>query len=357
MNIDFHYGVMFIIARKAGLTQNEAETVAHACQYVDDATTDGLLKFRDGQRFERFASAHGMIDYRNRISEDNRESWIPFHFVPGGDGATFADRLVCRPNSAIAQALVCDALARHRQDNALHRLGVTLHAYVDTWAHQGFSGIVSKHNHVENIIVDGNSHPGMTGKIAAAFEWIKDEIVATTLSDFLPLGHGAALSFPDQPWTVWHYTNGFGNKIDRNNLNDFLAAADRAYGAIRAFKDGKVVLDDKAALPADTAMALRQLLAENRSEDADLRLDAIGKAIQDGKFPGVGSLPPYIAKGPNSWKQVATGITASKDDGGKRPEWKPAFETSDYRRFHDAVKEHRAALLDTILPRHDLRVC
>lgn len=156
---------------------------------------------------------------------------------------------------------------------------------------------------------------------------------------------------------MWHYTNGFGNKIARNNLNDFLAAANRAYGAIRAFKDGKVVLDDKAALPADTAMALRQLLAENRSEDADLRLDAIGKAIQDGRFPGVGSLPPYIAKGPNSWKQVATGITASKDDGGKRPEWTPAFETSDYRRFHDAVKEHRAALLDTILPQHDLRVC
>lgn len=196
MNIDFHYGVIFILARTAGLTRDEAQTVAHACQYVDDATTDGLLKFRDGQRFERFASAHGMIDYRNRINEDNRESWIPFHFVPGGDGATFEDRLVCRPNSAIAQALVCDALARHRQDNALHRLGVTLHAYVDTWAHQGFSGIVSQHNHVDDITVDGSSHPGMTGKIAAAFEWLKDKIVAMTLSWYLPLGHGAALSFP-----------------------------------------------------------------------------------------------------------------------------------------------------------------
>ncbi|WP_055327085.1 DUF6765 family protein [Ralstonia solanacearum] len=356
MNIDFHYGVMFIIARTAGLTHDEAETVAHACQYVDDATTDGLLKFRDGQRFERFASAHGMIDYRNRISEDNRESWIPFHFVPGGDGAMFDDRLVCRPDSAIAQALVCDALARHRQDNALHRLGVTLHAYVDTWAHQGFSGIVSQHNHVENLTVDGIDHHGIMGRISAALEALKDKIVATALSDFLPLGHGAALSFPDQPWTVWHYTNGFGTKILRNNLNDFLAAADRAYGAIRAFKDGKVALDNTAALPADTAMPLRQLLAENRSEDANVRLDAVRKAIQDGKFPGVGSLPPYIAKGPNSWKQVATGIAAS-GDGGKRPEWKPAFETSDYRCFHDAVKEHRAALLDTILPRHGLRVC
>lgn len=84
MNIDFHYGVIFILARTAGLTRDEAQTVAHACQYVDDATTDGLLKFHDGQRFERFASAHDMIDYRNRVSMDNRESWVPFHFVPGG---------------------------------------------------------------------------------------------------------------------------------------------------------------------------------------------------------------------------------------------------------------------------------
>ncbi|AST89316.1 DUF6765 family protein [Ralstonia nicotianae] len=356
MNIDFHYGVIFILARTAGLTRDEAQTVAHACQYVDDATTDGLLKFRDGQRFERFASAHGMIDYRNRINEDNRESWIPFHFVPGGDGATFEDRLVCRPNSAIAQALVCDALARHRQDNALHRLGVTLHAYVDTWAHQGFSGIVSQHNHVDDITVDGSSHPGMTGKIAAAFEWLKDKIVAMTLSWYLPLGHGAALSFPDQPWTMWHYTNGFGTKIVRNNLDDFLAAADRAYGAIRAFKDGKADLNNTPALPAETAAALRALLDANRWEDANKRLAAIQKAVDEKKFPGVERIPPYIAKGAGSWKHMATGITAS-DDGSHRPQWQPAFETSHYRHFHDAVKEHRSVLLDVILPRHGLRVC
>ncbi|AMP40131.1 hypothetical protein CJO78_22130 (plasmid) [Ralstonia solanacearum] len=356
MNIDFHYGVIFILARTAGLTRNEAETVAHACQYVDDATTDGLLKFRDGQRFERFASAHGMIDYRNRVSADNRESWVPFHFVPGGDGTTFEDRLVCRPDSAIAQALVCDALARHKQDNALHRLGVTLHAYVDTWAHQGFSGIVSKHNHVENITVEGIDHHGMLGRIAATIERVKDGIVANALSEFLPLGHGAAMAFPDQPWTAWHYTNGFGTVIVRNNLNDFVAAADKAYGAIHAFKDGKVNLNNTPALPAGTAAALRQLLAENRSEDAEVRLDAIQKAIRDGKFAGVESLPPYIPKGTGSWKHVATGIVAT-DDGSKRPEWQPAFETSDYRRFHDAVKEHRSTLLDVILPQHGLRVC
>lgn len=357
MNIDFHYGVIYIVGRTAGLTRNEAQTVAHACQYVDDATTDGLLKFRDGQRFERFASAHGMIDYRNRVSENNRESWVPFHFVPGGEGDSFDDRLVCRPNSAIAKALVCDALARRHQDNALHRLGVTLHAYIDTWAHQGFSGIVSKHNQVENIIVDGIDHHGLLGRIKSTLEALKDTIVANALSDCLPLGHGAALSFPDQPWTVWRYTNGHGQEVGRNNLNDFVSAAGGAYGAIRAFKEGKADLSNTPALPPDTAATLRELLELNRSDDADERLSGLRQAVKAGKFPGVDDIPLYIAKGPDSWKHVATGIVASRDDGDERPVWQPSFETSDYRRFHDAVKEHRTALLDVILPQYGLRVC
>jgi len=35
--------------------------------------------------------------------------------------------------------------------NASHRLGVTLHVYVDTWAHQGFSGIESDFNRICEI--------------------------------------------------------------------------------------------------------------------------------------------------------------------------------------------------------------
>lgn len=137
----------------------------------------------------------------------------------------------------------------------------------------------------------------MTGKIAAAFEWLKDKIVAMTLSWYLPLGHGAALSFPDQPWTMWHYTNGFGTKIVRNNLDDFLAAADRAYGAIRAFKDGKADLNNTPALPAETAAALRALLDANRWEDANKRLAAIQKAVDEKSFPVLNVSRPTSPRG------------------------------------------------------------
>lgn len=38
MNTDFHYGVIYVMSRLAGMCLKDAQTVAHSCQYVDDAT-------------------------------------------------------------------------------------------------------------------------------------------------------------------------------------------------------------------------------------------------------------------------------------------------------------------------------
>src|ERR1017187_6906912 len=127
MNIDFHYGVISVTSRLAGLNPSDAQVVAHACQYVDDATTDGLLTFSGGESFERCASAHEMCDYQNAIDAQNRMIWVPFHFLPAAIGQTLDEKAVCRPDSEIAVAMVKKALARHDADNALHRLGVSLH--------------------------------------------------------------------------------------------------------------------------------------------------------------------------------------------------------------------------------------
>ena len=41
------------VVRLAGFTHEDASTVAHASQYVDDATTDGPLTFSTGERYVR----------------------------------------------------------------------------------------------------------------------------------------------------------------------------------------------------------------------------------------------------------------------------------------------------------------
>ena len=189
MNIDFHYGVVYIVARLGGLPCEEALTVAHACQYVDDATTPGILRFAGGETFERFATAHKLFDYSNAENDQNRLVWTPFHF-----------------------------------------------------------------------------------------------------------------------------------------------------------------------LPADVKEALRDLMRTNTSIDELQRLDSVCAAVRAGAIPGLKeSIPGYIAKGPGSWKCEATGLV-SDDDAGERPPWSMAFERSDYRRFHDAVKEHRFVVTQEILPAYGLRI-
>src|SRR5689334_6972974 len=86
MQIDFHHGTTYVIARIAGMDHAAASTVAHASQYVDDATNSGRIEFDNGAMYERISSAHKMLDYRNFESLANATVWIPFHFLPGNGG-------------------------------------------------------------------------------------------------------------------------------------------------------------------------------------------------------------------------------------------------------------------------------
>src|SRR5260221_3012453 len=105
VNIDFPYGVVYIVARRGGLPAEEALTVAHACQYIDDATTPGLLRFAGGEIFERFATAHAMFDYSNTEDDQNRLVWTPFHFLPAGEGNTLEKQAIFPPHSPSAPAV------------------------------------------------------------------------------------------------------------------------------------------------------------------------------------------------------------------------------------------------------------
>jgi hypothetical protein len=218
MNIDFHYGVVYIAARFGGMTAADALTVAHACQYVDDATTRGILRFKGGETFERFATAHKLFDYANTENDQNRLVWTPFHFLPAGEGETLEEKAICRPDSEVAREVVRRAIRQRDSETGLHRLGVTLHSYVDTWAHQGFAGIESPWNRVHLLEAQDCTRKGWLASLQLATEHLLERIEADVLTVALPVGHGAALHYPDQPWARWHYIDGRNNFISRHNL-------------------------------------------------------------------------------------------------------------------------------------------
>ena len=357
MNIDFHYGVIYVIARLAGLEKPEAETVAHACQYVDDATVSGVLQFAGGESYDRFASAHKMFDYKNVEDSDDKRVWAPFHFLPGGQGDTLEEKSVCRPDSVIAQEMVQHAIKGRDAENALHRLGITLHVYVDTWAHQNFTGTISDHNVVKSLRSEDHGPGIWEASLKHFLEVAKDAATSELLDHVSRLGHGAAIHFPDLPWAKWTYVNGHGQTIARDNLPDFMKAADMAYRAIEGFRRGNIEYTTEPGLPAEVQAALQSLLASSRSEDPVKRLDFFAQAVVAGKIPGIDEpIPTYVAKGPGSWKHAATDIIDEVADGDTKPVWSDRFEQSDYRKFHDAIKQHRFVVTQEILPQHGVRL-
>lgn len=356
MNIDFHYGVVYVVARVGGLPRDAARTVAHACQYVDDATTPGILRFAGGETFERFATAHKMIDYSNTENDKNSLVWTPFHFLPAGEGKTLQEKAVCRPDSAVAREVMRRAIRQRNADNALHRLGVTLHTYVDTWAHQGFAGIECKFNRVSRLEALDCTPASWLARLADATGRLIEHMESELLSEHLPVGHGAALHYPDLPWAQWRYIDGTGMPVSRQNLDEFVRAAEMACRVVQAFVAGSEAFESQPGLPVNVKDALRNLLRTNTSTDDQQRLEGICAAVEAGRVPGLReTIPGYVAKGPGSWKWDATGLQ-SDDDRGERPQWSEAFERSDYRCFHDAVKEHRFVVTQEILPAHGLRI-
>lgn len=158
MQKDFHYYLIYALSKDAGYTEQESETIAYASQYVDDCNENQKIK---EFTFDNHVHVNGQI-YRGIITQtaslktftDELQSYvlIPFHFLPG-DETNFTKRKDKKVNrystipadkSVIAKKILEDAL----ESDDLYRIGVALHAIVDTWSHQNFSGMHDDWNSV-----------------------------------------------------------------------------------------------------------------------------------------------------------------------------------------------------------------
>ena len=59
------------------------------------------------------------------------------------------ERVICTKDSPVAQGMIAACIWDRHKPYGLHKLGITLHTYADTWAHQGFAGI---NNEINDII-------------------------------------------------------------------------------------------------------------------------------------------------------------------------------------------------------------
>jgi hypothetical protein len=352
MQIDFHHGVTYVCARLAGFDHDEAAIVAHCAQYVDDSISAGLIRFDNGAMFSRISSAHKMLDYRNFRELANSRVWIPFHFLPGNGGlpagqdpgGAFIEKLICRPNSPVAQDMVRECLRHRDKPYGLHRLGITLHVYADTWAHQGFAGVNHRVNYA-NDIVDHNNAPDKS---------LISRLQSFFIGEALPLGHGSVLGNPDKPYLRWGYTNGRGEKIVRDNPKDFLEAADNMCRAMQRFR----AADPDApgpGLPEPDRMRMAQMISSITDAKGEARHQAWLDAIAAGKFSFGPAQVSYAAKGRGSWKYQALRIEEG-NDRDTRPVYYPEFLRSNWKLFHDALQAHHFFITHELLPQYGICV-
>lgn len=274
MNINFHYYIVKTLATCSGIgNEYIQQKIAFYSQFVDDyyhsngypdsmlvrvnGDTPGLAYLEAINAIERTGEAgvwlitpaltgFSLLGTTKKDIRINR--LVPYHFVPEKPMAQLpaeaADRTVYRckaadrdtklPINKIVQEFV-EKIRRNEAGTPYEwsvGLGMLLHVYADTFAHEGFSGLYG----VENWCAVQKCQRVSSG----------EEVSFHDFYSVLPIGHGEALHMPDV--LDFQYTadrkDGNGNKYseNRNNKERFEKAAKNIYRMLCSIS-GKNVSD------------------------------------------------------------------------------------------------------------------
>lgn len=253
--------------------------------------------------------------------------YIPFHFIPPDQIRFPKDSFVTVSNSPFAIRILKAAYDEPLELPRLCRIGVALHTFADTWAHQGFSGRLHAENDVENIYHLKEER------------WDHQRRKGVLLNIFPQVGHTEAWYYPDYPFLMWKYTRKLTNEVvERNNTNEFLTAAETIYHQLCEVEKSK---SDTPIPWGNIEPKIRNLLAY-REHDKEKRCGQWRERFQH-MFD-----PLEFRYDKQAWRNEAL-----EPDNGADTDWDD-FSPSEFKRlrfhmsagFYDSrwVQFHRAAL-------------
>ena len=304
MKKDFHYSVVKILAVNAGFEEKEAQTIAHASQYVDDATTHKPVRItnpphfiREHPRYDKnmrifdpICTAHKLLGFVSGLLEEvQKKVYVSFHFIPEKNfsGINFIKHkhYVTKENGELPNELVKNAVkelkkaSNPERTQKLIKLGLTLHSYADTWSHQGFSGIHSPFNDIKSL------------KSKKYGEW--DSVSYGYRPD---IGHAEADDYPDITNLEWKYdydeTNNITNaKTERTNSEIFIDSSEHIFKYLCDANNKS----SNEEIWNDFKNDLVYCLTKSTNDDADLK-----RNIFNEKFPSIN-----LFYNENKWKNDA----------------------------------------------------
>lgn len=357
------------MARAAGLKKHAAQRIAYAAQYVDDSVAREIDDHEDGGKVIAIPTAHHPTNIRNLDRDHQRYIWVPFHFIPGGKGKTFTERLVCRKDSKIAKEMVNNNISQVECPYILELLGITAHVYGDTFSHYGFSGVSSRRNRVDGMSIKIDNPNTMVEEVLGEklSDWFERHGeqggLLTNIRAFVSgateiasgaLGHGAVSIYPDQPYLKWRFDYEYETMATpkdsiRNNPKTFLEGAEALHKMFSTFfaysfdnsnlRDYTVKVDFSEI--KDTVKEIISLEA-NKMERAEAWKAAAKKGLLYNKKE---KIPEYDESIWNDEQDKFTNLKKSND-----------MARFGVYKFYQAASYHRHYVLRELLPKHSIIV-
>ncbi|MBL4693394.1 MAG: hypothetical protein JKY92_08720 [Magnetovibrio sp.] len=365
MKIDMHYYGTYALARAAGLTIEAAETIAYSSEFVDESSSGDHDVIKDGAHIVSETTAHHSsqavfnffkqkLDHTN---EEQRRIWVPFHFLPAGQGDSFTEKLICQPNSAIAQKMFSSHLTKAKEDYALELIGIAAHVFADTFAHYDFSGVSSRWNEIdgESFNLYGSDDPIQEETKSKVFgKFLKIKNIRAGINELAEdsvgaLGHAGAFNYPDIPYLHWSCRRERDDKVlDHNNPQTFLQACRELHGRFLSFAAS--CSEDYRDLTTrrnfdDIEAKIEEILSFKA--DTKGRSDRWKQAVKDDEL-FVGTEPTIKAFDPLDWVDQLKDLLAL-DTSETVPQ-------SNVYRFYQAARQHRTLVLRDLLPAQSIVV-
>jgi len=337
MQKDFHFSVIYVLCRCNGMSPENSKKVAYASQHTDDAKYYEALDFENGGRFQQVLSAHKFIDPKVFSLDSQYKIYAPFHFIPGNKGERFQERMVCRQNSEIAQRMVREVANLKDRPYQLHRLGIALHVYADTWSHQDFSGLQIELNDVEDIDVLNEGRVGIAKVFTDFFRDIAESLIPQ-------VGHAETATLPDEPYREWSFYHVYQKRtIHRKNWLICQDASRAIYKEIKHFLTQNPGYRTEKPIPWGNIKSTVTNLFRQKG-DLEERCSNWAERINDSSF-GFACQPIEKDLSYNDREWFRAAVEVNEMDETEKYFKKDDFHISDWKHFHDAAASHRFFVL------------